>query len=297
MSLIKKALILILAFFVLDCLISIPLFWLSDISMIRYSRLYNETINADVVFIGNSRAVNSFYAPFFTELSNKKSINLAYNGLTLPVAKVFLDDYLQRNQPPKIIFVEVTCLQDDYASLPNFKQYSLRSPGLKKLLKEHYPAIYQASIISKSYLFNSEYFLRTLYYLNKSDQTWVNRYSIRENYYRRMQGGGDLAILAMIGEPAMHMFTGMIKEYSELGITIIPVLAPIIDKGRNTKAVRVYLSDFEHRSKLKVVDLSALIDDRRMFADAIHTNDKGAYVIANELTRLSEGRALAGDKL
>ena len=286
MTLIKKLFILICVFFIIDYIVGLSLLQLSKISQIRYSRLYYETMNADVLFVGNSRAINSFYPPYFEKLSNLKSFNLSYNGLTLPLVKLFIDDYLTRNQPPKMIFIEVTCITDGYESLPNFKQYMFESSSLKQMLKEYYPEIYFTCKISKSYLFNSEYFLRTLYYLKKQDQLWINRYTIKEDFYNNINIKDNAYKLALIEKSMMDIFIKMIITYKKQGITLIPVLAPILDKCRDEESINTFINDFENKTQLKIVNLSNAINDISMFADTIHTNDHGAYLIAKKLNEL-----------
>jgi len=169
MKLIKKIIFIIIAFFALDYLLSTTLHEISSNSNIRYSRLFNQSINADVVFIGNSRAVNTFYTPYIEEKFAFQAINLSYNGLSAPMVELFLNEYLQRNDVPNMIVLEVTALKNHFDALKNFKQYSFDSNALMLLLKEHYPEIYYASKLAKTFAYNSEYFLRTLYFFNHSD--------------------------------------------------------------------------------------------------------------------------------
>ncbi len=279
----KKLLILIISFFIFDYVIGFSLLKLSTISKIRYSRLYKEEINADVVFIGNSRAINSFYTPHFDKLSGLTSINLAYNGLTLPIAKVFIGDYLQRNKLPKVIVMEVTFFEKSYEVLPNFKQYIFDSPSLQKLMKEHYPYVYYTSLISKSYTYNSEYFLRTLYYINKTDQDWINRYTISKEYYESIKTIKRLELINKPDDISMIILRRIIEECNDKGVKVVLVLSPIIDKCRNESDIDKYISFIENRSGLKIIDLSDLLDDINMFADTIHTNEQGAFLIAEKL--------------
>ncbi len=288
MTLAKKLITLIFTFFLIDLLISISLSELSNSSKIRFSRLYNEEINADIVFVGDSRGINSFYSPYFDDLTGLNSINLSYNGLTIPIVNALLDDYLERNKAPKIIFIETTCLKDTYNVLPNFKQYMAHSLSIKNMLKEHYPNIFYASFISKSYIFNSEYFLRTLYYLKKNDQKWINRYTIRKDYYDSIKPENNLKMVEKIDDSAMIIFKIMVTEYRKKGIVVIPVLAPILDKYRNETVIDNYISDINTNTKLDVVDLSDAVNDISMFADAVHTNEKGAHLIASKLYNLPE---------
>jgi len=282
MDLIKNLFKLIIVFFIIDSMISFAFLELSKLSKIRYSRLYYEKINADVIFIGNSRGRNSFDSPYFETLSGKKSISLSYNALPLSLVKVFLGDYLERNTLPEIIFIEVHCISDaGYYGLLNFKQYMFNSVALKNMIKKYYPIDYYASMISKSYIFNSEYFIRTLYHITKNDQSWINRFRISQEYYNNLKQNEDDFLLQKIDESSMKIFTEIVQKYK--GITIIPVLAPIIDKCRNDENINSFISDFESRTQLKIINYSQAISDISMFADTIHTNDAGARFITKKL--------------
>jgi hypothetical protein len=288
MVLIKRLLALVFGFIFLDLLISIPLSELSNASLIRYSRLYNERIDADIVFAGNSRGVNSFYAPYFNEVTGLDSINLSYNGISIPLVKVFIDDYLERNDAPKVIFIETTCLNTSYKALPNFKQYIDNSVSIRNMTKEHFPSIFYSNLISKSFKFNSEYFLRTLYYLQKDDQTWINRYSISLDLYANLEPVDDFYMVQLVDSDSMNILKSMVVDYRNKGITVILVLAPIIDKYRNRENINSYLTDIKVQSDLDVVDLSDALSNIEMFADTVHTNEKGAHIIADILGNLPE---------
>lgn len=292
MTLIKKIITLFVLFFLFDIAASIPLSILVKSSNIRYSRLYNDKIDADVIFMGNSKAINSFYSPYFNEISQLKSINLSYNGLGLKLVKIFLDDYLKRNAPPEIIFIEMSCFNEDLEVLPNFKQYISESPALNNLFKEQLPLNYFISKLSASFKYNSEYFLRTLYYLKNNDQTWINRYSITDDYYNNLDEDFNALSTQELTKPIVELFHEMLSTYSSLQIKIIPVIAPIIDKHRNEPAIRNYIVEFENIFPVKILDLSGAVTNINMFADQYHTNEQGAIIIAEELIKLPEIKEL-----
>ena len=282
MKLIKKILFILIAFFALDYLISENLHGISSGSNIRYSRLFNQSINADVVFIGNSRAVNTFYTPYIEKKFDFQAINLAYNGLSAPLMELFINEYLQRNEAPDIIVLEVTALQNDYEVLKNFKQYCFDSNALMLLLSKHYPEIYYALMLSKTFAYNSEYFLRTLYYFNRSDQDWINRYQIKSDFYEKLQPTEKkLAILEFIDKQSMDSLQRIINLCKQYNINLKLVLAPILDKVRNKDDIDAYLKDIETRTHLNVTDLSAVTNEITHFADTIHTNEKGAKKLAD----------------
>jgi len=284
MKLIKKLAFIIIAFFSLDYIFSVALHEVSSVSNIRYSQLFNQSIDADVVFVGNSRTVNTFYTPYIEKKFGFRAINLAYNGLSSPMMELIINEYLLRNKAPNMIVIEVTAFQEGYSGLKNFKQYQSDSEALALLLQEHYPDIYYASRVSKTFAYNSEYFLRTLYYLNHSDQTWINRYQINPEFYKNLQQATKkIPILKAVDEQSMGSLRRIIQLAKLHDIDIKLVLAPILDKKRNKYDIENYLSDIKKRSHLNVTDLSAVTNDITHFSDTIHTNEKGAKFLANYL--------------
>ena len=58
-------------------------------SQIRFSRLYAGDLGADVLILGNSRAVNTLFAPALEEGTRSRVRSLAWNGLSAEIAEVF----------------------------------------------------------------------------------------------------------------------------------------------------------------------------------------------------------------
>lgn len=283
---IKKIIFVVIAFFALDYLISDNLHKISSASNIRYSRLFHQSIHADVIFIGNSRAVNTFYTPYIEKQFSFQAINLAYNGLSAPLMELFINEYLQRNEAPDMIVLEVTALNNDYDVLKNFKQYTFDSKALMLLLNKHNPEIYYASRLAKTFAYNSEYFLRTLYYLNRSDQDWINRYQIEPDFYEKIQPSDKkLDILEFVDKQSMDSLQRIINLCRQNNIKLKLVLAPILDKMRSKNDIDAYLKNIENRSHVDVTDLSAVVNEISYFADTIHSNEKGAENLADYLLK------------
>ena len=290
MILSKKILAIILAFFVIDNVFGYLLVEVSKRSSFRYSQLYTNPINADVVFIGNSIAVNSFYSPSFNKLTGLKSFNLSFNGLTFPIINILIDDYLQRNTKPKVIYIEISGLSSNQSDiLTNFKQYIPDSELIANRIKSIYPGVYYSSLVSKSFPYNSEFFLRTMYYLIKDDQSWINMNSISESRYNMLDAAErHKLVLKDMSRIEILEFSDLVKSLSKKGVKVVPVLAPIIDKYRDKKEIDEYINNFEKNTGTRVVDLSDSDLDIEMFADSIHTNKKGAEIVINKLILISK---------
>ncbi|MBK8194740.1 MAG: hypothetical protein IPK76_16540 [Lewinellaceae bacterium] len=72
----------------------------ADASLFRYSRLYRGEAGADLLFVGNSRGL-TFYQPFIEEKTGLRTFNMSYNGLPADLARVLVQDYLDRYPAPK----------------------------------------------------------------------------------------------------------------------------------------------------------------------------------------------------
>jgi len=53
-----------------------------DKSQFRYSRMYTDRGEADILLVGNSRGL-IFYEPHIEEVTGKKTLNLSYNGMSV----------------------------------------------------------------------------------------------------------------------------------------------------------------------------------------------------------------------
>ena len=85
-----------------DHLLALALHQVLVRSQFRYSRLYRGGNDADVVIIGDSRGVHSFYAPALEQMTGLRALNLSYNSLSPHVAEAVLMDYLDHNRAPRI---------------------------------------------------------------------------------------------------------------------------------------------------------------------------------------------------
>ena len=142
----------------------------------RFSELYYREINADILFIGNSRCVNAIHKHYIEENSDYVLHNLSFNGMSMNLAKVIIEDYFIRNTPPKHLFIEITNINDSDALCLSLKPYLNESLNLGNIFKNYSYNSYIFSNISHLYRYNSDFFIRSLFYLNKSDQNQnVNR--------------------------------------------------------------------------------------------------------------------------
>ncbi|MBK8428879.1 MAG: hypothetical protein IPL27_24315 [Lewinellaceae bacterium] len=103
-------------------------------SQFRYSRMYHGTAGADILLLGNSRGL-TFYQPYIEEKTGLKTFNLSYNGLPMDVAKVLVQDYLERYPAPKRMLIDITgCDRTNDELMAGFLAYSGQSFRLDTLI-------------------------------------------------------------------------------------------------------------------------------------------------------------------
>lgn len=198
----KVALLVLFIFqvFTIDRSMDLILNKASSSSQIRFSRLYNGSINADIVMLGNSRGVNAFYAPAMEKNYKIRAFNLSFNGMSMDIAAVLWEDFLKYNKKPSVVAIEISCITMGDTLLHDLKQYIDDSSLINEKIQTNFPSTYYTQKIFKTYKYNSEFFFRTLYYLNKTDQTWINRYKISKEYYDTLKRQEKSQIFFTISE-------------------------------------------------------------------------------------------------
>lgn len=152
-------------------------------SQFRFSRVYRGGSSADVIVIGDSRGVHSFYAPAIERLTGRPALNLSFNSMSMPIAEALLSDYLDHNDKPRMVIIETTCVVVDRGLVSELRTYADLSPRLEALYAREHPRAAAAGRLLRLLRYDSEFFLRALAYLRRSDQDWINRTVI----------GGELA--------------------------------------------------------------------------------------------------------
>jgi len=279
--------IVILGFFLSDRTISFLLDEISSRSQIRFSKLYSGTINADVVVLGDSRGVNSFYAPLIKKRFGFRIFNLSYNGVSLPIAKELFFDYIEHNRKPGTLILEITCMFESNDLLNNLKQYMDKSGRIKELFKQTNKTGYYATLLCHTFRYNSEYFLRSLYYINKADQDWINRYRISRTFYNGFfPTENNKKKFSKIDPDDLQILREILEEARKKDIKVRLFISPYLDKFiNNTPEFKDWKKLLEKQLHYKIWDYSSGVNDWRCFADIIHLNYDGAKVLLAKLEK------------
>lgn len=257
-------------------------------SRFRFSRLYADAAAADVLIFGNSRAVNTFYTPEIEGACKLSALNLGYNGCSTELAAAMLDDWLERKPPPKIIVVEVSSLLDGNELLKSLKMYAGVAPRIVTGLAAYSPPISRSIRFTHLYRFNTEMFLRALYYVGRDDQTWINRYTIGEALLDRSKAQASIP-LPLPQPPAVNLDAVVrIRDIcKDRGITLVLVLGPYSPLYRQRLTnIEDWVASIEAALDAPVADFSRAIKDHSCFSDHLHMNARGASELFPAVKRL-----------
>jgi hypothetical protein len=255
------------------------------LSQFRFSLVYKGGHQYDVLIIGNSRGVNSFYAPAVQETTGLSTLNLSYNGMSADLAEALFKDYLERNKKPKILILEVSNLTHRGDLLSELKLYTPHSERLTKLFCKHNPSAALWTRASHVFQFNSEMFLRALYYLTASDQTWINRYQISPALVHSLRTSQENS-LTMFPEnlKALERILGTARQEN---IAVRLVISPYLPNyAQRLSNIRGWVQQVEAVTMgIRVMDYSAAVTATSAFADRLHLNYDGSMLLLKMLVR------------
>lgn len=282
---------LLAAYFAVDRAVAYGLGKLVLNSQFRYSRLLSGGSNADIVIIGNSRGVNGFYAPDIEAMTGKKVLNLSYNGLSMEGGLLMFENYLERNNAPTVLILEITNLHISGYPEEILQLYS----GVEKTFHNKWTALrpkqsFIATNLSHVYCYNNEMFLRTLAYQSKTDQNWINRYKIDETFAETFKPAPWMHEQWRVVQPtamnALHRLVQIAKIHK---IRVEMVVTPYLPEYINN--IPEYVSWVEAvkkelGSQQIIWDFSSALADNRYFADPLHMNFDGFQQFKPGLSRV-----------
>lgn len=278
--------LLLLIFFLGDRWMAVVLDQALLNSNFRYSMMYAGRADADVIVLGNSRAVNSFYAPELSKRLNCRCLNLAYNGMSPDVALALFEDYLERHKAPKLFLLEGTCVDNDSICVVNLKPFWRHSSRLTAIAARVAPKSVVASRLSRLFDFNCELFFRALSYRRCNDQSWINRYCIDDDLIRYTETMPSIDMKPITPEElgSLRALSDVAIEHGiEMRIVIAPYLPAYRAKLKNFSQWKAELQ--AALPQVQIVDLSGELTDAASFADRLHTNFRGSGAILDALQR------------
>jgi len=264
--------------------------YIIDESQFRFSKLYQggKVMDYDIISIGNSRTLNSFYTPYVNEKYDVGAYNLAYNGMTTRLTEAILDDYFELHETPEYVIVEISHVfsELDNNEASNYNIYSNRSDNINHLIGVEDSKLSNVTKLFPLFRYNNELLFRTLFYLNKSDQSWINRYSITKDYVHQISEMKDVELeINSKHAPALVAISKLIEDNGAKAVFFLaPYYPTYAEKIINIDEA---LAEIEQLLELSIIDLSRMNSiPSEGYADKIHTNHIGATYISDTLMQI-----------
>ena len=278
-----------------DRLLSLAALQVVRASHFRLAEIYGGRVDADIVVFGNSRGVHSLYSPRLSELTCRPAFNAAYNGLSLDSMVLAFEDYLERNRPPKFALFEITASATREHAAYELRTFTSLSPRLSRFYPRIDPAYPFWSRLTHLYHFDTELFLRCLYYLRRDDQDWIiEGRHITEDMIRSYDGLEHYTMeMPLVKSWGVKL---AIRHAAAAGVQPIFYIAPYHPVVfERTAGIDEWLAQLSSMSSLgaPVLDFSHALTGDPDFADPLHLNKRGSYKFIDAFLASPEGRRLS----
>ncbi len=287
-KLILYLLVLAVCYFAADRVLAYGLQTLLDQANTRFSKLYSGGMDADIVVMGNSRAVNAFFAPEIEKQLDKSVFHLAYNGMSMTVAEVLFRDYLERNEKPEMLLLEITNVYGTARLFNDLKLFMGKSDRLQESIADYNKPLAVACQVSNLYRFNSEMYFRSLYYIDRSDQSWINTGQVDAEYaqnYTVSQEDKDTKLFPTDNDN-WEALLRIVELCRDEGISLRLVATPYLPAFRNgITDFDTWVADFRVAlpGDVRFYDLSESLTSNEYFADVLHINRSGSVLLLEEM--------------
>ncbi len=268
-------------FFALDRASGFVLQKLVKESGLRFSKLYQGGQNADIVVLGNSRAVNAIFVPELEKQIDHSVFHLGYNGMSTEICEAIFLDYLDYNETPDLVILEITNLTASNDLLKSLKLYAGASDRIRILTERDNPKLNTVCSITNLYRYNCELFLRSLYYIGKTDQAWINSGNIDPEFasiYRPGARDQDKNVYPVSGNN-WEALLRIIEICDGIGVDLKLVASPYLPGLRDNLISYDMWRDrliSELPNTVMFHDYTQKIRDFRYFADPLHMNQRGS---------------------
>ncbi len=265
----------LLLFFIGDRLGGLILSKITAKSQFRYARLYEGQAKADILLLGNSRGL-IFYQPHIEAITQKSTLNLSYNSMPIDLGRVVVTDYLEKYEAPELLVIDVTmCDRHNPQLIAGFSTFSQYSDNLNTLIKEKDEKSWYAGKLSNLYRYNSEVFQRTLYYLGKSDEDWLNDRVISPTMEANIIN--ETAVDLTIDDYLLTQLDELIKIAEQKGVRVELVVNPYYPAYiQKMTTFYDFIGKIEGKTNKKVKDYSIALTATNGFADYQHLNKEGS---------------------
>lgn len=269
--------------------------------------LMNDSINADVVILGNSRAACSYHPIIIDSILKCNSVNIGVSGQPFGVSYLRWQLYKRHNLPPKLLIINIDYGELDVVS--NGFEKEQYYPYIQDTLVKPYLGLFGFSWMEKKlpmYRYRGNYKLmgigitELLHIRHDKKGDYIKGYSNRDWNW----DGEKLETVLKRGEvkcrcnpQAVTLLKEMLVETKENGIKTIFVYAPLYYKLKDNLCEAESNEVYQKLSLeygIPIGDFSSMniSVDTFYFKDANHLNSYGAEVFSIELARFIDSLSL-----
>ncbi len=258
--------------FLLDRAGAVACDWISGKTHYRLFELYGRRIEPQVVVVGNSRAMQSVNGRILSKQLGAEAYNAGINGSPPEFVCALAKDAIEAHSSIKTVLIEASCFWPISANV-DIKPVAWKSPRMYDILRRQDPLAAKFIKLSHLYAYNSEAFLRALFFLRNSDQdsystgvitTDIINAPIKEQYASKIL-------------PEYRLLLDDLQSFVDSrGIRLVLFVAPY------HKSARARFPDFDalltgiRNEEHEVWDFSESLVDDENFADRLHLNGMGA---------------------
>jgi len=261
-------------------------------SQFRYSRLYSGAAESEILLVGNSRGL-IFYQPYIEEVTGKNTFNTSYNGMPINLARVFVEDYLDKYTTTEKLVLDITmCDRLNDQLIAGFNFYTPYSDGLTDLVRAKQPTMARGAVFSHLFRYNGEIFLRSLKYcIGGDDEDWLNDRVMNDYMIENVVYEKDYKIdfekdTIDLLDTLITDLVPLVRKAQEKGLEVHLVINPyypaFADKIVNLGSMK---SRVESATGLPVKDYSKAVTDPKGFSDYQHLNKVGSRMYIDLLRK------------
>ena len=262
------------------------------------NKLMNDSINADVVIMGNSRAVCSYQPTILDTILNVDSRNLGVSGQPFGVSYLRWKLYERHNCKPKLLVINI-----DYGELnmvSNGYEKEQYYPYITDTLVGPYLDLYGFSWIEKHipmYRYRGNYKLMSiglmelLHIKHDTKGDYIKGYSNKKwnwegkNLDYVLQNG---VVKCVCDQLAVGLLEEMLEDVKKKEIKVVFVYAPIFGRLKEKMDEHSSMNVYQRLSKkygVPILDFSDMdiCSDTTFFHDANHVNSIGAELFSFDL--------------
>ncbi|MBP3269445.1 MAG: hypothetical protein J6L98_02085 [Bacteroidales bacterium] len=260
----------------------------SDTISASWYDFYENTVNADVLFLGSSRAMNHIDPSIIDKELGVNSFNLGLQAAHYDAMLARYEMYRKNNPPPGLVLINV-----DHKSL---SRTGLVEPSLgityfhDKMFRQKVLPLYRHSVSSRFIPMWRFHGFGLTKWLKRNPRVMNKGYICYPGiYHSTYQDLLDLDLRYVINQYGVRSLEDLINVLKVDGCSIVFVFAPMYERARNMLADfdkwHSYYDSLSNNLSVPILDysLTSISSDSTLFCDALHLNPDGSRLYTSLL--------------